>query len=507
MGKGIITGGSGGLYSDDVTAAKADVLEGKSTITSDSDDEVVQGTMPLLPANSDMTNVMLCFDRGSLDFWGKGGAIDSPGQGRGIIVSMRPEDGKRYALDINSAFVFMPVPDLRAENIRADKNIAKIQGSIPVIGKIGVAPGNGWFNNEFMFILNIPQGIYEAQGESWAPELRVPIQKVREILGVLAHKIAADESIAGVQGTLPVWNIAISGHGDVMYSWAGEGHYYDHPISGRGVILRIPNDHIIRGGNWVYLAEPDLIGPNIRQGVNMFGVEGTLPDYSAGRVAFNGATFDGTLLSGVADKGKEIQLQPEDYHKSLPYTNYTSNSAPHRKFNGIKDGGLHFSVISTDSQYWRSEDYLRTAVFFADSVNMTPFKKLKIGVKFFDGVFKVENYVSDSADFEVGIDIVSVNDLQLRNEGVYKYLFKYVGGVKTTPRRGKVSISNRGDYNHANNDKVLQGIYNWQQMYKELDVSDINEQCFLIAYCLSVTNYSSSYAVASGILNHIEFIN
>lgn len=431
----LIKKGGGGIQSEDVTALRSEVLKGKTALTIDSNDEVIEGTMELLTANSDLVHVMMCFDRGAGDHWGMGGAIDSPSHGRGIIISMRPEDFRKYALDDRSVFVFMPVPDLRPENIRSDKNIAKIQGSIPI------------------------------------------------------------------------WSVVGSGWGDILYAWADEGHAWDHPVAGRGVLSKIPNGHIIEGANWVFLKAPTLLPWNIRKGVNVLGVEGTLPDYSAGRVAFNGATFDGILLSGVADKGKEIQLQPEDYHKFLPYTNYTSNSAPHRKFNGIKDGGLHFSVISTDSQYWRSEDYLRTAVFFADSVNMTPFRKLKIGVKFFDGVFKVENYVSDSANFEVGIDIVSVNDLQLRNEGVYKYLFKYVGGVKTTPRKGKVSISNQGDYNHANNDKVLQGIYNWHQMYKELDVSDINEQCFLIAYCLSITNYSSSYAVASGILNHIEFIN
>lgn len=426
--------GGGGIQSEDVTALRSEVLKGKTALTSDSNDEAVEGTMQLLKTdNFDVPLYRLAHQRS--DDIGQGIAIDSPGHGRGIAISVKPPDGKKYALDNNTELVFKPEPDLRPENIRGDKRIANIQGGIHI------------------------------------------------------------------------WDVARSGYGDMLYAWNDEGHYIDHPVGGRGLIVRVGNGYLIENANWVFLKAPTLLPWNIRKGVNVLGVEGTLPDYSAGRVAFNGATFDGTLLSGVADKGKEIQLQPEDYHKSLPYTNYTSSSAPHRKFNGIKDGGLHFSVISTDSQYWRSEDYLRTAVFFADSVNMTPFRKLKIGVKFFDGVFKVENYVSDSANFEVGIDIVSVNDLQLRNEGVYKYLFKYVGGVKTTPRKGKVSISNQGDYNHANNDKVLQGIYNWQQMYKELDVSDINEQCFLIAYCLSVTNYSSSYAVASGILNHIEFIN
>lgn len=38
-------GGSGGVTSSDVTASKAQVLQGYRTITSDSDDEVVEGTV------------------------------------------------------------------------------------------------------------------------------------------------------------------------------------------------------------------------------------------------------------------------------------------------------------------------------------------------------------------------------------------------------------------------------------------------------------------------------
>ena len=39
-------GVGGGTSSDDVTAARKDVLQGKTAITSDSDDEIVEGTMP-----------------------------------------------------------------------------------------------------------------------------------------------------------------------------------------------------------------------------------------------------------------------------------------------------------------------------------------------------------------------------------------------------------------------------------------------------------------------------
>ena len=46
MGEVLMHPMGGGIGSDDVTAAKAHVLAGHSTVTTDSDDEVVEGTMP-----------------------------------------------------------------------------------------------------------------------------------------------------------------------------------------------------------------------------------------------------------------------------------------------------------------------------------------------------------------------------------------------------------------------------------------------------------------------------
>ena len=46
MGIVYTTPSGGGVSSSDVTATVADVLKGKRTITSDSNDEVVEGTMP-----------------------------------------------------------------------------------------------------------------------------------------------------------------------------------------------------------------------------------------------------------------------------------------------------------------------------------------------------------------------------------------------------------------------------------------------------------------------------
>ena len=46
MGNVIMCAGGGGVKSDDVTATLANVLEGKTALTSDSDDDIGTGTMP-----------------------------------------------------------------------------------------------------------------------------------------------------------------------------------------------------------------------------------------------------------------------------------------------------------------------------------------------------------------------------------------------------------------------------------------------------------------------------
>ena len=49
MAQAILMQASGsGISSDDVTASKAQVLQGYSTVTTDSDDEVVEGTIKVV---------------------------------------------------------------------------------------------------------------------------------------------------------------------------------------------------------------------------------------------------------------------------------------------------------------------------------------------------------------------------------------------------------------------------------------------------------------------------
>lgn len=424
MGKGIIIGSTGGTYSEDTTATKADVLAGKTALTVDSNDEAVQGTMQLLKTNNfDVPFYRLAYQR--TDVIGQGIAIDSPAHGRGIALSVKPPDGKKYALDNNTELVFKPEPDLRPENIRGDKRIANIQGGIHI------------------------------------------------------------------------WDVARSGYGDMLYAWNDEGHYIDHPVGGRGLIVRVGNGYIIENANWVFLKAPTLLPWNIRKGANVLGVEGTLPDYSAGRVAFYNATFDGELLSGVANADREI-FMGEVYavgNMSFSSRYFSSISNPDKhKFLGILDGGLRFSLKAQgDTKY--SE--VPVAAFFDHSINLTPFRKIRIGGKFLSGSYRKQTNKNDLSNATFGIVAISKKNV---TKNVTAQRYAYSIDLNNNYKGVHVSFQDG-----AQDDKGYEGgRLTGQQLWAEVDVSSINEQCFMFAYADGTSYYPMSAEV---VINHIEFIN
>ena len=419
----LIQGGSVGLHSEDVTASKADVLAGKTALTADSNDEVVNGTMPLLDGiGFDVANMRLAHPR--TDGKGQGYVVDSPTYGRGIAVSVKPPDGKKYALDNNTELVFKPAPDLRAENIRGDKNIA------------------------------------------------------------------------GVQGGIPIWNPARSGYLDMLYAWGNEGHYVDHPVAGRGVVLKIGNGYLIENANWVYLAEADLLASNIRAGVNMFGVPGEMIDYGTGRAAFYNATFDGALLSGVASADRLIRLGEVYANGNLSFGQGKTFVSYSEKVNysGIRDGGLRFSITAQGDTGWGNNPL---AVFFSHSVNLTPFRKVKIGARILSGSYQKRRNSNDLSQVQFGIVAVSKKNVSKR---VYPDLYNFVVDLNNNYKGVHASF-----VDGAQDDKVREyGRFTGQQLWAEVDVSGINEQCFMLAYADGTSFYPLSAEV---VINHIEFIN
>ena len=415
--------GGSGVQSEDMTALSSEVLAGKTALTADSNDEPISGTMPLLDRNGfDVGNMRLAHQR--TDGKGQGYVVDSPAHGRGIAVSVKPPDGKKYALDNNTELVFKPEPHLRTENIRADKNIA------------------------------------------------------------------------GVQGGIPIWNPARSGYLDMLYAWNNEGHYVDHPVAGRGVVLKIGNGYLIENANWVYLAEADLLASNIRAGVNVFGVQGELVDYGTGRAAFYNATFDGDLLSGVASADRLIRLGEVYANGNLSFGQAKTFVSYSEKVNylGVRDGGLRFSITAQGDTGWSNNPL---AIFFSHSVNLTPFRKIKIGAKILSGSYQKRNNRNDLSEIQFGIVAVSKKNVTKR---VYPDLYNYVVDLNNNYKGVHASF-----VDGAQDDKVREyGRFTGQQLWAEIDVSGINEQCFMLAYADGTSFYPLSAEV---VINHIEFIN
>lgn len=69
----IIKSGGGGITSEDVTVTRAQVLEGQSTITSDSADEIVTGTLlsdSTISNNNQMLNGYVAYGRNAARYTG-----------------------------------------------------------------------------------------------------------------------------------------------------------------------------------------------------------------------------------------------------------------------------------------------------------------------------------------------------------------------------------------------------------------------------------------------------
>ena len=186
---------------------------------------------------------------------------------------------------------------------------------------------------------------------------------------VLQGQTASSQYGINFQGAIPRW---ICNTGDVISAVDNNGFAWDDATGanrGRGIVTRVPNGHYIQGANYVFLPSPNLYPWNIREGVNIHGIVGTMKDSNVGRVAFRNATFDNVLVSGVANIG--LGNNPNVYSK--PSTE-------------IRDGIIRFSNTSSASggglHQYRSNTVLEEAVTLAHSVNLSSFRTIRLGLKY-----------------------------------------------------------------------------------------------------------------------------
>ena len=434
MGKILIPGSSGGVSSDDVTAAKSHVLQGYKTVTTDSNDEVVEGEIVSRGTFVTASEVVNATFESTVHTRFEEGYYNKDGQ-------YKPTAKIPYA-------VLTSVLGIDANKMLSDSTVAGVRGTIPIRGYHGPDSTEMWFYpQEGGYVVRIEEGYYHKSGDGlWKPYIIAPTALVKSAVNYHPEKTLSDTNTCQEQGTVkmintqdsnyrlnkstafgidgwsdrtnPVfwidfphgngyyhrsdnhphtcidatalgtadansvlqWQTATSVHGvkfegaiqrwicttgDVITALGGEGFAWDdtHANRGRGIVAKIPNNYYIQGANWVFLSSPNLYPQNVRAGVNINGVVGTMPDYSTGRTVFNGATFDGILATGVATKGF--------------YTNgvhYAYNIQSGYGYSGIYDGGINLQV-TTAYPALRSR---RIGCVLSQSINVTPFRQIVI---------------------------------------------------------------------------------------------------------------------------------
>jgi len=375
----LMSGGVGGVSSDDVTATKNQVLQGVTALTRDSDDEPIQGTIPV---------------RGY-----KG-------------------------------------PD---------------------------SPDFGYYPAEGGYLTRLEEGYYQ-KGSGYKPYVIVPTAKVKQAVNYHPEKTLSDTNTCGEQGRIPIWSPSVGDVAIANNSHSGQGFAYDLPGVGRGIVVGIKNGSYIQGANYVFFPMRNLLPHNLRAGENFAGITGTMPDYSSGRTVFNGATFDGLLASGVANKA--FFITRDFYAFKLGNLGYT----------GIRNGGINLS-FNTDYTPSRGR---RVGFVLSQSNNLTPFRSVVVS-------YTVTGTIIGTPSIDLTPFVASVSSLQRQAIEV--------DGAKID------------GFSQALTHKAVSHLWSQTTGQIVLDVSGVNEQAFLGFHAYTSVASDREKFIGDIRITKIDFLN
>ena len=359
----VAAGGSGGASSDETTARAADVLSGKTYLGADTSDDVGAGAMPdngamqkTLRAGESVT-VPRGYHNGSgtvaaaslaeqtpgnaapgdivagTSAWVRGAKMDGTLVERegeqpttGVTVSDglmhvgMPPGAYRKAGRYGTPEVKAPIDVVaRAAGLDGAKMLQGysplgVPGQIPVfntMGPHGIDP-RGSLTTEYGIDLNArtlwmhaPAHNAYYMREDGHPHICMDSEALGDATAqqVLQGCTFTSEHGLKAQGAMYRWPIS----GDIGGQRVMDAHEHavfagDYGARGRGVFMRMPGgSQIDPTCMWAWAPAPTVLPQNIKAGVNVLGVWGSMVDYAATCVPFDGAHFDGAHLSGWAE--------------------------------------------------------------------------------------------------------------------------------------------------------------------------------------------------------------
>lgn len=461
----LLRGGTGGVSSDDVTASKAQVLQGYRTITSDSNDEVAEGEIVSVDTGANNFRINKSNAYG-IDNWTEPSNptfyIDLP---HGNAFYKRSDGHPHTCIDAEK------LGNATADRVVAgsaftSKNGVAVQGQIVDRGDgavVSFAQGReDWANRMWVTFKNgwYHRGYHPEGHEAYT---FVTYEQLKNLFGIDGSKMLQGYDIAGVQGAVPRW---VCNSGDVLTAYNDAGFAWDDAYAGRGrgIVVGLKNGSCIQNANWVFLSSPNLYPWNIKAGVNINGVVGTMVDYSVGRPVFENATFNTIYVGGVANK---------DFPEANIYRDRTTTASNYSKY----AGGTTINVSAgSNFHLWANGQYVG---FVLDrAILFTFFRQLKITYK---------------------LDVRMHTGGYNRLAGVMVYVNLYDAENRSRLLGGRHKM-------HSSSER-MGSTYNGDTYEMVIDTSSINQDGFVALCADAYSDDNMSSAIGSVTFTKIELIN
>ena len=375
MGKIGIPGGGGGVTSSDVTAGRDQVLQGFKTVTTDSDDEVVDGSLTSMPSQVDALSWRFDSDNAYLKIpqgayvAGGGAEVKLP------FAWVRPHIPEGGMINTSGAFGKQgTIPDRGAGN-----------GN----GEIGTNGGDNVF-------VNFPDGYYHTPiGKSY---MWLKWADLARVLGLNGAYWLDNYSAAGIQGQIRRW---VCTTGTVISAWNGEGHAWDDTEAGRGrgIITRVPNGYRLEGVNWVFLPAPHLYPQNVVKGVNINGVEGSR-DY-IDSIAPTYFTGDYTYHVTSSEQSVTMNVQFSEYNTVIVGVDLVGQEVAESFFRFDKGGRCQITTLALTKN---AEVFTVVKVRGGNTYQFTFMR---------DGSQLKVRYLGSVGDVTLNVYVIAVSSMQL----------------------------------------------------------------------------------------------
>ena len=290
----LMSGGVGGVTSDDVTATKNQVLRGSRTITTDSGDEVVEGTFPVT-SDADTRQEFWYYNDHNKDSY----VTRIP---EGAYVRYYNADGTqswdpwirisrqliKNAINYHPEFTIDTITTLNEKGQIPDRGdgavVSYLQGREDWANRMYVLFKNGWYHRA-------PWD--DGQGHIHEAFVYVSYEQLKNLFGIDGSKMLQGYGIAGVQGTIaprPNENMTTE---VVNIGWT----------TPKKIGLRFPQGYYPNAGQYAPIVEVNyqnlanalgIRADKMLNDINILGIQGTIPYW---------VCHTGDVISAVNNEG------------------------------------------------------------------------------------------------------------------------------------------------------------------------------------------------------------